>query len=94
MACACKKTINLESKLTNRRNKPPQEGARKMIDIVKDSIMQALIRVVICLLYLILTPVIIISLVFMYLFTGTLTIKIPEFITNKLKQSQNTESYA
>lgn len=90
MSCACKKTEKLAQKLSNQTNQEKESGFKRVLSSIWDSIINLLYRLVIGVMFLSLTPLIVILLFIYFIFSGDFSIRVPKFLIKTLKESHNT----
>lgn len=85
MSCACKtanRMLKRDGKYSN------SSGNSKTSEII-DYIINVLNKLIICILFVIVTPIVILCLIFNLFFKGKLYFKLPNFILNNVAKSEN-----
>lgn len=84
MACACKTAKQIQQK--NKLYLNEKKGFKYFINIFLDGFLQIISKIFVCLLFAILTPLIILFLIFSFLFKGNLRIVLPKRLIKVLKR--------
>ena len=87
MACACKKARKISKLLTNQSNAEPK-GISKVVRTILSPLLSLLQRLVVVVLFIIMTPIVLLFLAFHFMFKGHLNITLPKSVYNILKSTQ------
>ena len=92
MGCNCKGVQKLQSHLINANNKTERKGISKLLFTFFNGMRSFLLKLVISMLILILSPFVAVILLYNFLFTGEATIRLPNKIAKNMAEHSTAGS--